>query len=248
MRCYLFFAKPFCLLSFCLLSLALPFAAHAADIPAAVKERAQSLGLDAANIAVAPLAGLYELRAGAEIYYLSADGRFLVSGEIINLDTRENVTEARLKGVRLEAIRDEGENVVAFAAAQPAHTINVFTDVDCGYCRKLHAEMAQYNELGITIRYLFFPRAGLGTASYKTAVSVWCDADRQDAMTRAKAGEALAEVECENPVARHFTLGQTLGVAGTPAIVTEQGDLLPGYLPPAAMKQQLDRFKAAAAR
>src|SRR5690606_35260891 len=121
----------------------------------------------------------------------------------------------------------------------------VFTDIDCGYCRKLHAEMQGYNELGIGVSYLFFPRSGLKTASYDKAVSVWCAADQQKAMDKAKAGSQVAEKQCDNPVAEQYQAGLASGVTGTPALILQDGTMLPGYMPPDQLKQRLDSLAAA---
>ena len=219
--------------------------ASGSGIPQKVSNTVKKLGLKEENVSITPVNGLYELQAGAQLYYLSGDGKYLISGNIVDLEDQVNLTRNRLKDIRLEAVAEfERGQMVSFPASETEHTITVFTDIDCGYCRRLHAEMADYNDLGITINYLFYPRTGPGSIAYKKAVSVWCDQNRQDAMTRAKAGEVLPESHCANPVARHFMLGNELGINGTPAIVTEQGNLMPGYLPPQAMKQQLDKFKA----
>jgi len=117
----------------------------------------------------------------------------------------------------------------------------VFTDIDCGYCRKLHGEIDQFNAKGITVRYLAFPRSGIGAPSYNKAVSVWCDKDPQAAMTRAKNGETLPKADCDNPVKEQYELGQLIGVQGTPAIIMEDGALLPGYVPAAKLAAALDK-------
>jgi thiol:disulfide interchange protein DsbC len=109
--------------------------------------------------------------------------------------------------------------------------VSIFTDIDCGYCRKLHSEIDQYMAQGITIRYMFFPRAGKGSDSYKKAVSVWCAADKNKALTAAKKGENLDAKTCENPVDEHMALGEAFGMNGTPMIVTQKGNILPGYVP-----------------
>ena len=231
--------------SFLAILLVPSFAVMADEIPEAVSAAAQKLGLTEGSISVTPLNSLYELRAGTQLYYLSEDGRYLISGNIIELDSRQNLTRNRLKEIRMEVVAGLKDNqMVAFPAKEPNHTITVFTDIDCGYCRKLHSEMAAYNDLGISVNYLFYPRTGLDSTAYKKAVSVWCDKNRQDAMTRAKAGETLPELDCANPVASHFMLGNEMGISGTPAIITEQGDLMPGYLPPQDMKRQLDQYRA----
>jgi thiol:disulfide interchange protein DsbC len=123
-------------------------------------------------------------------------------------------------------------SMVIFAAAQPKYTITVFTDIDCGFCRKLHSQIADYNRLGITVRYLAFPRTGPGTESWAKAQQVWCSPDRKTALTRAKLGEALHVARCDDPVAREYELGRALGISGTPGIFTSDGDMLPGYVPP----------------
>jgi thiol:disulfide interchange protein DsbC len=119
--------------------------------------------------------------------------------------------------------------------------VSIFTDIDCGFCRRLHAEMAQYNKQGIAVRYLFYPRAGIGSDSYKKAVSVWCADDRQAAMDSAKAGNEVPEKTCENPVEAHYELGQQMRVQGTPAIVLEDGEMVPGYVPPDKLRRALDQ-------
>ena len=132
---------------------------------------------------------------------------------------------------------------IEFLPEKMDHHITVFTDIDCGYCRKLHAEMKEYNELGIGISYMFFPRAGLKSESYDKAVNVWCAADQRNAMTMAKAGEAVDAKVCDNPITAHYNAGMAVGVTGTPALVLEDGTLMPGYLPPAQLKQRLDMMK-----
>jgi len=122
----------------------------------------------------------------------------------------------------------------------------VFTDIDCGYCRKLHADMDKYNAQGIRVRYLFYPRAGLRSESYRKAVSVWCADDRKAAMTAAKTGRPLPARSCVNPVADQYNLGRQLGVRGTPALVLEDGEIIPGYVPPDKLRTMLDDRQAVA--
>ena len=127
------------------------------------------------------------------------------------------------------------------------HTISVFTDIDCGYCRKLHQEMAEYNKHGIKVRYLAYPRAGVGSEAYEKAVSVWCADDRQKAMTAAKTGGELKQKTCDNPVEAQFMLGQQLGISGTPALMLEDGQIFPGYVPADRLITMLDKAKQQAA-
>jgi thiol:disulfide interchange protein DsbC len=130
--------------------------------------------------------------------------------------------------------------MVIFGPKNPKYTITVFTDVDCQYCRLLHSQIAEYNRLGVRVRYLSFPRTGPNTASWTKAEQVWCSADRQAALTQAKLDRPLAAKVCNpNPVGQEYELGKSIGLQGTPGIVTENGDMLPGYLPPPAMIEEL---------
>ena len=187
--------------------------------------------------------GLYEVVLDGQVFYLSEDGRFAILGSLIDLRSSTDLTEVRRSELRLDAIQKIGdENMVIFAPPGPAkHTITVFTDIDCGYCRKLHREIEAYNDSGIEVRYMMFPRAGIGSDSYDKAVSVWCSKDRKDALTRAKQGENIASRSCPNPVKDHYELGQVLGVRGTPSIILENGEMLAGYVPASRLAEMLDR-------
>lgn len=198
-------------------------------------------GSAAGEIIASPVKGLYEVMIGPKVLYISADGRYLMRGEIVDLETEENLTEPRQNEAQRVAVDKVGEeNMLIFGSKDLKHTLTVFTDIDCGYCRKLHGEMESYNEAGIRIRYLFFPRAGVNSESYKKAVSVWCSEDQKDAMTKAKTGANIEMKVCDNPVKNHMALGQLLGVRGTPAMVLEDGRLLPGYVPAARLKSFLN--------
>lgn len=187
-----------------------------------------------------PVAGIYEYRHGAEIIYVTEDGRFAFTGDLFSMAERVNITEARRKELRQQLLAGVPESsMVVFPAGKPKYTVTVFTDVDCIYCRKLHSQIGEYNRLGITVRYLAFPRNGPGTESWSKAQQVWCSADRRSALTRAKLGEKLPAARCDDPVAREFALGQAMGIEGTPGILTPNGDLLPGYLPPEALLGEL---------
>jgi thiol:disulfide interchange protein DsbC len=193
------------------------------------------------EIRPSPVAGLSEVLIGPKLFYMTNDGNYLFQGSLIDIKTRTDISEERRKVVRLDEINKVGENsMIIFPAEKERHTITVFTDIDCGYCRKLHKEIDQYNAKGITVRYMMFPRSGKNTPSYYKAVSVWCADDRRDALTRSKAGETLPKAECSNPVTTHMNLGELLGIQGTPAIVLDNGELLPGYVPANRLAQVLD--------
>jgi thiol:disulfide interchange protein DsbC len=200
------------------------------------------------NVRNTPVAGLYELQAGTQIFYLSQDGKYLITGNLLNMETRENLTDTRMKGIRLNVVSAVSKDqMISFKSKNEKHSITVFTDIDCGYCRKLHSEMDDYNKQGISVNYLFYPRTGLASESYNKAVSVWCSKDRNKALTEAKAGKDLPAAKCTNPVAQHFQLGAELGVTGTPYIITDQGAVLPGYIPPVALERELDKAATASA-
>jgi thiol:disulfide interchange protein DsbC len=197
------------------------------------------------QISPSPISGLFELRMGPQVAYVSADGRFLVRGDIIEVQTEANLTEARRGAARLSAIEDVGDaRMIVFAPKQVKHTINVFTDIDCGYCRKLHREMDDYLARGIRVRYLFFPRSGPNTESWTKAETVWCSPDRNTALTKSKRGETITARSCSpTPVQQHYSLGIDFGVQGTPAIITDTGELLPGYVPAGELAQYLNGGK-----
>lgn len=194
------------------------------------------------QLSPSPIPGLFELRVGPQVVYVSADGRYLVQGDIIEVTTDANITEERRSAGRLAAIEDIGESkMIIFSPIKVKHTIDVFTDVDCGYCRKLHKDIDQYLAQGIRVRYLFFPRSGPNTESWTKAEKVWCSEDRNDALTRSKRGEVITAKVCSpTPVQETYSLGLSLGVQGTPAIITDKGELLPGYVSPGELADYLD--------
>ncbi len=194
------------------------------------------------SVKTTPIPGLYEVMVGANTVYVSEDGNYLLQGSLIDIPNRKNLTEAQQGVMRLAALDKIGvKRMVVFKPKIQSHFVYVFTDIDCGYCRKLHSEIDQYLKEGIEVRYLFFPRAGEGSESYFKAVSVWCSKNRNDAFTRAKKGEALEKQECENPVKDHLALGNAFGASGTPMIVTDKGEILPGYVPAAKLASILAR-------
>jgi len=194
------------------------------------------------DIGASPIPGLYEVQLGSSVSYISSDGRYLIRGDIYDSVTEENLTEARRTSVRVRAVENVGENsMIIFEPEQAKHTITVFTDIDCGYCRKLHRQIDDYNELGIKVRYLFFPRSGPDTMSWFKAEHVWCADDRNSALTRAKAGEAVQSDGCgTTPVQQHYLLGRAFGITGTPAIIVDTGELIPGYVAPDELIEYLN--------
>ena len=232
------------------LLLAFSAPAVAEDDYSAVEERIRALAPTAGSIAISetPIEGVLMVQISGDIVYATADGQYLIQGRVIDLDTREDLTEGAKAEVRKELMAGiDTSRQIAFAPEEPEYELTVFTDIDCGYCRKLHAQVPAYNEQGISIRYMAFPRAGIGSRSYEKAVSVGCAEDPQEDMNQAKACEDPVPAQCDNPIAEQYQLGMELGVSGTPALLTDDGQLIPGYVPPEQLRQRLDRMAVAAA-
>ncbi|HEU4778815.1 MAG TPA: DsbC family protein [Steroidobacteraceae bacterium] len=202
-------------------------------------------GIKLEDVRISPVNGVYEVTRGSEISYLTADGRYAILGDLIDLDTDANISENRRRGIRARILEGIPESeMLVFSPKDPKYTITVFTDIDCGYCRRLHSQMAEYNRLGIRVRYLFFPRSGPATESWHKAEAVWCASNRNEALTKAKKGEALNSAKCPTAIVqRDFDLGLKLLVEGTPAIFLPSGEMLPGYLPPGQLTKYLKTGK-----
>jgi thiol:disulfide interchange protein DsbC len=199
-------------------------------------------GLKVEDVRISPVTGVYEITRGSDVSYVSSDGRYAIVGDMIDLDSDANLSENRRRGIRQRLIETVPENeMLVFSPKDPKYTITVFTDIDCGYCRKLHSQIAEYNRLGIRVRYLFFPRTGPDTESWHKAEAVWCSSNRNEALTKAKKGEDIESKDCgaNNIVARDYELGQKLSVDGTPAIFLSTGEMLPGYAPPGQLVKYL---------
>jgi len=185
--------------------------------------------------------GLYEAVLEGEIVYFSQDARYAFQGDVINLETRDNITENKRVVLRKNTLASLNESdMIIYEPKETKHTLTVFTDIDCGYCRKLHMQMDDYNALGIRIRYMAYPRSGPDSESFVKAEEVWCSEDRKQAMTDAKNGLGVDSKICDSPVSAHYKVGRELGVNGTPALFLESGDMLPGYVPPKRLIKILD--------
>jgi len=207
-------------------------------VRAALQQLAPGLPVD--SIHKSPAEGLYEVAFGAEVIYVTADGKYLLQGSLIDTATRANLTEnARATGRKKILDTLPESEMVVFAPKEVKHTVTVFTDIDCGYCRKLHDEMDSYHAQGIKIRYVAYPRAGVGSGSYDKAVAVWCAEDQQAAMTRAKAGQPVESKDCDNPVEKQYQTARALNLSGTPALFLESGELVPGYVSADRLSQML---------
>ncbi|MEB1704882.1 DsbC family protein [Xanthomonas campestris pv. campestris] len=215
-----------------------------------------SSGLDLAQAAVSKLAphakvtgveraavpGLLQVTVdGSQVIYISENGQHLLAGQIIELASKDNLTERATSALHRKMLAElPPERKIVYAAEDPKHTVTVFTDVDCGYCRTLHEHIPDYNKAGISIEYVLYPRSGLQSPTYATSVSVWCAQDRKQALTAASNVGELTPAQCTNPVAEDYALGQRLGVTATPAIFAEDGRQVGGLLPPAQLLAVLD--------
>ncbi len=197
-------------------------------LTATLKKRFRS---EPSSIQQSVIPNMYQVMYGTEVVYVSADGKYFLAGDLINMETRENLSDVAKQSVRKGILDRQDNKPVVFKAKNEKHVLQVFTDIDCPYCAKLHREVPALNEKGITIEYLMFPRAGLKSASFTKAVSMWCADDNKQAMTDAKERKPIASKVCENPIAAQYNLGQEVGVTGTPALVTSTGKLIPGYMP-----------------
>lgn len=216
-----------------------------ADEPLSKDEIAAKLsGVTADDITESPVEGLYQISRDSTVAYVTADGRFLIQGEVYDLENLENLTESSRASARVDMLAsvDPGQAIVfAPANGEIKHSITIFTDIDCGYCRQFHRDIAEVNALGVEVRYMFYPRTGPDTESWEKADRVWCAEDRNSALTRAKLGGAVPENDCgSTPVAAHYELGQRVGVRGTPSVFAADGTLLGGYLPPDTLLEQLE--------
>ena len=208
-----------------------PGADTQADI-AALKEKFANVD----DVRATPISGLYELRFGYNLAYVDASGQFgfLGSGDLQDLMNGLNFSEQRRSEARRGLMNSLDEwDTVDFLPDAAEHELLVFTDVDCGFCRRMHQQMAEYHRLGIGVRYAAFPRSGPDSDTWTTMQSIWCADDPLEAMSRAKAGGYTPERRCDSvSVQRHFELGQRIGLTGTPALVTPDGRMIPGYVPP----------------
>jgi thiol:disulfide interchange protein DsbC len=229
-----------------------PTAQKSAAVPADVRARvvAKLQGATPDDVSASPVPGLYEVTMGGLIAYVTADGKYLVSGNVYDLDTQENLTASRRNAARAKALAVAAEDkMIVFSPPSPKMTVTVFTDIDCGFCRKFHNQIAELNKAGVRVRYLLYPRTGPGTESWRKAESVWCAADRRDALTRAKRGEEIKGKACAAAAAvqAQYDLGDDLGVEGTPAIFTQGGDYIGGFMTPAQLVQSIQESQKAAA-
>lgn len=194
-----------------------------------------------------PIDGMKELVINTgksqEIIYISTDGQYIFNGSLFDIKNQIDLTADKKNELRIDRLQKfTNSERINYYPDNMQHKVTVFTDIDCPYCRQLHQQMADYNDLGIGISYLFFPRTGLNTDSSNKAVAAWCADDRKKALDRGMSGKQLTELQCDNPVADHYNAGIAVGVSGTPALILEDGTMIPGLVPPQQLKQRINRL------
>ncbi|MCO7225514.1 thioredoxin fold domain-containing protein [Pleionea sp. CnH1-48] len=197
--------------------------------------------------------GFYVVAVQSQLIYISDDYKYLFPGPLLAVEEGKLVNLSRATQAQIEKEREperakllagvEESNMVVFKAPEEKYVVNIFTDVDCPYCRKLHQEMDGYLSRGITVRYLAFPRAGVGSSAYNKLVSIWCADDKASAMDDAKLSNKFDPKECTNPVSDQYHLTRQLGLTGTPAIISEDGFLISGFLEPEKLLNALEQNK-----
>ncbi len=213
-------------------------------VRAALKSLNDKIKVD--RIGPAPMEGFREVVASGQVVYVSNDGKYLLQGSLLDIAKRKDMSEAALATVRGDVLKSlpMRDRIVYSPAGEPKHTVVVLTDVECGYCRKFHADMAEYSKRGIQVEYLAFPRAGLASADYRKMVSVWCATDRKKALTDAKTDRNVPSKTCTTPVDMQHAAGLRMGLTGTPMILTPQGEFVGGYLAPDVLQKRLEELAA----
>ena len=222
------------------------FATSAIANDALKKEFQKSLSrlssdFEISDVKETPIKGIYQVTIGPDVIYMSRDGNYVLKGEILDIGNRRNLTEDFHAQKRINLLNTVADSeYIEFSSTKTKNHIYVFTDVDCGYCRKLHRDVPELNSMGIAVRYLAYPRAGVDSIIGEEMRNVWCAENRQKALTTSKNRQPIEVKICDAPIARHHALGRELGVTGTPAIFLENGRKLPGYIPPDELYEQIN--------
>ncbi len=210
-----------------------------ANAIAAIRKLNSQVTID--KVGPAPMAGYREVVVSGQVLYVSDDGRYMMQGTLLDMQTKRDMAQAAMASVRKDLLAQvpKSERII-FSPPNPKYSVVVFTDVECGYCRKMHADLAEYNKLGIGFEYLAYPRMGPGSPDFAKMEAVWCAKDPSKALTEAKNDKAVQSPRCSSPVMRHYDIGRRAGLTGTPLIIASNGMSPPGYLPPAELLSWLD--------
>jgi len=217
------------------------------DATALKVQLATTLGLEIKSVTASPMPGLVEVITNQGLFYASYNGKYFIQGKMFGLGAEvTNHTEESLAKVRVEGMTAFTNDMIVFPAKNEKHVVTVFTDITCGYCRKFHDQIGDYNDKGITVRYLAYPRSGVKNRAgqlsegFKDLRSIWCHENPKEALTKAKSGSSVAQRICDKPIEDEFNFGRQIGVSGTPAIVFSNGMMIPGYQPPDKLAQILE--------
>ncbi|CEE93967.1 protein disulfide isomerase II, activated by N-terminal of DsbD [Xenorhabdus nematophila str. Anatoliense] len=227
-------------IALCFSLLLTTFASNAFADESAINNSLSKMGIKAENISPSQLSDISEILTEHGIIYMSNDGNYLLQGPLYDISgsTPKNISNQVLVK-KLDALNNQ---MIVYKAPKEKHVVTVFTDITCGYCRKLHENMQEYNDLGITVRYLAFPRHGLQHQSAKDMQSIWCSATPNKSLNAVFKGEKVSPIkECKTDIAKQYQLGLQFGVQGTPAIVLKDGSVLGGYLPPKDLLAPLEK-------
>ena len=234
-------------LSAALSLLFLAVSVHAADADPQLEQARAKVAemfdsIEPRHVNPSPVDGWYTVQKGSVVAYISADGRYLLQGDLIDLDEQVNLSELSRSDSRRELVSAlTDDEAIMFSPTEVKHAVTIFTDVDCTYCRKLHGEIDEYMSHGIAVRYVLYPRNGPASRAWSTSEDVLCARDQGKALTAAKLDREFQTSKCDaSMLTRHYTLGQDIGLNGTPAIVLEDGTMIGGYLPPAALNMRLE--------
>jgi thiol:disulfide interchange protein DsbC len=232
--------------------LAIASFAHADDSEKAVRDAMHSLLPNASvdQVVKSELPGFYEVVVSGQIVYVSADGKYLLQGNLYNVPAKKDLTASRVAATRAQAVEKlPASKKIVFAPEHPKHTVTVFTDVDCPYCRQFHKQIAEFNNAGIAVNYVLFP-LDIHPGADKKASALWCAADRNAAYTAAMGGHDPGTATCTNPIAETKALAISLGINATPTVLAEDGTTVDGSKAanPALLLAELDRLAAAHAK
>jgi thiol:disulfide interchange protein DsbC len=196
--------------------------------------------LEVTAIRPTPVQDLYEVEVGMQVAYVTGNGKHLIIGKMIDVNSKKNLTESREEELLATLVKSLGtKDMITIKPKKVKRSITVFTDVDCPYCSKLHLEVPKLTKAGVSVRYLLYPRNGPQSATFHKSVSVWCADDQIEAIGKAKRGERIEQKKCDNPVTKNFNLGRRIGISGTPTIILDNGKKLGGYLPADHLLKQM---------
>ncbi|MGC9421207.1 bifunctional protein-disulfide isomerase/oxidoreductase DsbC [Vibrio sp.] len=212
-------------------------------------KRFAPLGLEVLSVTPADITGLVEVHTPGGVVFASEDGQHFIAGTLYALNddgSYVDVLAKRQAPINAQKIEQLKSSMIEYKAANEQYVVTVFTDTTCGYCVRLHSQMKEYNDLGITVRYLAYPRQGPVGQVAEQMAAIWCADDPKAAMHNVKIEQQSPRAkgdlkQCQQTIAQHYQLGRELGISGTPAIFLPNGEMVGGYLPAAQLKKRLQQ-------